>query len=324
MNLFNCLGLGIVTATKDTNTEEAMVYLPGLFPHAEGRANMGVSVGENRAFNDAGDEVTSTVMSSNSIPMKWINFSNNNRMTSPDVREGSMVAVYNVQGSSQYFWSYVGVNQETFRLETVLYGYSANPNVESDNRFDINNFYVFKVDTRDGKVSLRTSKRNKEKTRFEIEVDAKEGRITTVGDHGSYLCFDDVGRSLTYTNKDGSLFNIEKNTLTSFIPSTINLETKTLNMVTDTLNLKSKTMNVATTTLNLNTTNLNVEAANTQWVGPIHVLGAISAVGGMSVEGSLEATGVIHSDTDVTSRVSLNSHKTSGVVRGGDISDVPV
>lgn len=299
MNLLNCLGLGTVTSTKETNTDEIMVYLPGYFPQAEGRTTTGVEPKQEMVKDASGNEVSSNIMTSNAHPATWMNFSNNNRITSPDVREGSKVAIYNVTGSEKLYWSTVGVNAETFRLETVIYGYSANPNLKENTPFNVDNFYIFKVDTRDGIVTFRSSDMNEEKTRFDIQIHCKEGYISWVGDEKSILKFDDVNHSFTYTNAEGSIFNVDKKDITMYAPNNLNIRT-------------DNQINISTSVMNIKANAINGEVPITTWKG------------NFKINGTIHTTGLIHSDTDVTSNVSLNEHRTTGVRSGSDISAGPI
>lgn len=321
MNLLNCLGTGIVSSTKDTNTNEIMVYLPGFFPGAEGRVQTNAVEVENVAVNDSGDRVSAKTMRSNAVPATWRNMGDNNRITAPDVREGSQVAIYQIAGQNRYYWTLDGVNANTFRLETVFYGWSANPNVNEEADFDIDNFYIFKVSTHDGLIALRTSMANKEKTAFDVQINTKDGLISVAGNEGNYFVMDDMRHSLSYQNADGSIVDIEKEKMSVQVPDSINL-------------FADKTVNIKTKTINIQAEEMNVDVGLTRWKGRIEHTGDTAQAGDYEQQGDFDqtgdtnrkgastSTGIVHSASDVTSRISLNNHVHPGVQNGNGVTAV--
>lgn len=315
MNLLNCLGTGIVASTKDTNTNEIMVYLPGFFPGAEGRVLANTNEVENVAINANGDRVSAKTLRSNVVPATWRNMGDNNRITAPDVREGSQVAIYQIAGQNRFYWTLDGVNANTFRLETVFYGWSANPKVDEQADFDIDNFYIFKVSTHEGLITLRTSMANGEPTAFDIQVNTADGVVSVAGNQENLFVLDDMRHSLTYQNVDGSVVDVEKKNMSIQVPDTLNL------FATENINIKTKT-------LNLQAEEMNVDVKLTRWKGKIERTGDTEQTGDYDQSGNYKqqgdttrtgmstSTGKVHSDTDVTSKISLNNHVHPGVMPG--------
>lgn len=305
MNLLNFIGMGIVAKTKDTNTDEILVYLPRMFPNADGRVSADLKTIDRESVNSSGEKVKSSLLHSNTVPAIWKRMGDSSRITSPDVREGSPVALYQVSGQNQYYWTLYGVDVKTFRMETVMYGWNANPKLEEDADFDIDSYYIFKVDTRTGLMAIRTSQANGEVSAFDIQINAMEGVISAGGSNKSYLVFDDKNHSFTYTNDEDSLFNIDKKVASIYTKDKINLFTE-------------EGINIKTKVLNIQAEEMNVDIKLTRWKGKIE------RTGDTEQDGRYDATGEIHSDTDVTSLVSLNKHKHSGVDRGNSSTDSPV
>lgn len=309
MNLLDCIGVGVVAGTKQTNTDEILVYLPGFFPGAEGRTRAAVVETETIGYNSAGEEVRSQTLRSNVVGATWKRTGDSNRLTSPDVREGTKVALYNVKGQNNYFWTLEGVNQETFRLESVIYGWSANPNVDENTPFSVDDYYMMKVDTRTGLVSLRTSMANGEKTRFDIQVDAAEGVISLVGNEESYLKFDDVNRSFSYSNRDGSYLEIDKKVMTAYLPQQLNL-------------FADVDINIKTKTLNLQSEEMNVDVGLTRWKGRIERTGDTEQTGDIKRTGTSHTTGLVSTDTDFKSpTITQETHVHGNVQNGRDVTN---
>ena len=323
MNLLNCLGVGTVAGTKDTNTNEIMVYLPSLFPTADGRVTTDVKEVERVSLNAEGAEVRSRQLHSNTIPATWKNMGDNNRLTSPDVREGSKVAIYQVAGQNRYYWTLNGVNAETMRLETVMWGWSASPEVSENAELDVDKFYMMKVSTHDGVMGLRTSQANNEVSAFEIQINAMEGNINIGGSNGSQVFVDDANQKFVYKNEPGSVIMVDKKKATFYLPEQLNLFTE------ETINIKTKELNIEAKTC-------NVDIGLTRWKGRIEHTGDSAQTGDhdqkgdYTQDGDTERTGnsttsgTVIGTTDVTTAlISLNTHVTTGVRGGNDLSGPP-
>lgn len=331
MNLINFLGVGTVASTKQTNTDEIMVYLPGFAPAADGRVVAAVKEVEQVSENAYGEETTSRQLSSNTFPAEWRSMGDSNRITPPDVREGSQVAIYNVSGQNTYYWTTFGVNAETMRLETVVMGWSANPAIGDDTPFNIDNFYTMTVSTHEGFFALRTTQLNNEKTTFEVKVDAMNGRIMIGGGFKNYAVFDDVERSFTYQNADKSIWSVNKKKIVGYAADSISLKAD------EQINFMTKTMNIVTEELAIKANHAEFEITTTDWRGDINHIGDTDQEGDYTQKGDYDqagdttrtgdstSTGTVQGLTDVTTAtVSLNLHVHAGVENGDGETTPPV
>ena len=329
MSLLQFLGVGTVTATKETNTNEIMVYCPFLFPQAEGRMSASAEQVERTSKNAYNEEVRSVTLKSNSIPAVWKKMDDSNRISSPDVREGTPVAIYHIAGQNQYYWTLDGVNPNTFRMETVLHGWNANPNVDENGEFDVDNFYIFAIDTRNGLIQFRTSERNGEASKFDIQVNTMDGTITIGAKNHSMLNLNDVDHSFTYTNEEGALLRIERKEGTLYLPDKLSI------FADNKFNLKTKEINVQAE-------EANIDIGLTRWKGKIERTGDTDQIGDWDLKGNYQqlgdyqqtgdtrrtgnsyTSGFVWGFTDVrTMTVSLNLHLHTAVRGGNDLSGPP-
>lgn len=331
MNLINYLGIGTVTATKQTDTDEAMIYLPSMSPSADGRAVATVKTVEKKSVNAYGEETTSTSLSSNSFPAKWSAMGDSNRITPPDVREGSKVAIYQVDGQNTYYWTTFGVNAATMRLETVIYGFQANPATGDDTPFNIENFYTLTVSTHEGFFALRTTQANGEKAAFEVKVDGMNGKIMVGGSHKNYMVMDDVERSYTYTNADKSVFNVNRKKITMMAQDSI-----TVNGL-EQFNILTKIFNLQCERIAVKADSAEIRIGKTKWIGEINHTGDYIQTGdyrqsgdytqrgNMTQTGNITSTGTIKGLTGVTTALnSLDLHFHGGVQNGNGVTTMPV
>lgn len=329
MSLLQFLGVGTVTSTKDSDTDEIMVYCPFLFPQAEGRMTASAEQVERVSKNAYNEEVRSVTLKSNSVPATWKKMDDSNRISSPDVREGSRVAIYHIAGQNQYYWTLDGVNPNTFRMESVLYGWNANPEVDENGEFDVDNFYILAIDTRSGLIQFRTSERNNEQSKFDIQINTADGTITIGAKNHSYFCINDVEHSITYTNEEGALLRIERKEGTLYLPDKLSV------FADNKFNLKTKEINIQAE-------EANIDIGLTKWKGKIERTGDTDQIGNWDLTGDYQQVGAYQQEgdtrrtgnsytsgfvwgfTDVrTMTVSLNLHTHMGVRGGNDSSGPP-
>jgi len=324
MSLLQFLGVGTVASTKDTNTNEIMVYLPSLFPSGDGRVAAQVKDVERTSLNSFGEQVRSRVMKSNTIPATWKKMGDTNRITSPDVREGTPVGIYQVQGQNTYYWTLDGMNAETFRMETVVHGWSANPNLTEDTPFNVDNFYTMTVSTHTGLMQLRTAMANNEPTMFDVQINTQEGKISIGGNEKNYFILDDMRRSLTYQNADGAYFDVHRETATLLVPDTTQV-------------FADKKLVLRTKQLYIQAEEAFVDIGTTHWKGKFEHTGDTEQLGNYAQTGMYKhtgdvdrtgnsvSTGTVIGLTDVrTMIVSLNLHTHGNVENGRGVTSPPL
>lgn len=317
MSLLQFLGVGTVTSTKDTNTNEIMVYCPFLFPQAEGLMVATTEQVERKSVNAAGEVVKSTQMRSNSVPAVWKKMDDSNRITSPDVRSGSTVAIYHIAGQNTYYWTLDGVNPNTFRMETVMWGWNANPHIGENGDFDVDNFYVMSMDTRNGLFNFRTSNVNGEATKIDFQLNTMDGTMTLGFLGGLMLNANDIDDSWTIENAAGAILRMVSENVFLTLPDTFSI-------------FADKIFNLKTREINIEAEEANVDIKKTRWKGDIEHTGNTSQLGDYTQTGMYRhtgdvdrtgnsvSTGTVIGLTDVrTMAVSLNMHY-HGNVRNGE------
>lgn len=319
MKKLDILGVATVAGVKDTNTKEIMVNFAGWSPTADGRALAQVKMQEESAPNANGEVVTSKSLTSNTHPATWAAIGEPNRITPPDVREGSQVAIYQVQGQDKLYWTSFGVSTETHRLETVIWGYNASPNTDQDVPFDVNDYYMIAISTHTGHMTIRTSQANGEKSAFEIKVDGAAGNVVVRGSNDSVMEFNDHEASFTYQNKDKSTVNVDRKVMTLLTEDTINVFGKLRLM------LKTQHFGLECETIKIKADTADVKIGQTNWEGNIFHEGLHVQEGDSIRDGSTMSTGVVQGLQGVRSaETDLDTHTTSFVESGKGTSGPPV
>lgn len=311
-SVITCYGVGYVTEDKQTDTDEIMVYVPALYPEADGGLEATTEKKSVTSQSPTGDAHSSTGLSSNSIPAKWLPF-NTNRITAPDVRKGSKVVIYKFKGSNEYRWMYFGMDG-TLRLETVIYAWSASPKVSEDVPFDTDHYYIFLVSSHAGKFQLLTGQGNGEPAGFAITLDTKNGGYSMRDTEENVFSLDSMAHIWSFMNQEQSLIAMDKKTIVMSCEDTmllkgkehIGIQTKVLEIRAD----ESITMDVGQQT--------NLLSPN------ILIRGKITHEGDTDQTGSTHSTGKIESDTDcISAGVSGKGHVHIEVKGGQDKSGLP-
>lgn len=208
MSVLQCLGVGTVAIDKETDTDIIQVTLPQDFPSQDGETTATADEVESSYNTQTGDIKQNKVLIGNSVPAKWMPL-NTNRITSPDVRQGTKVAVYQYVNTNKYLWTLEGFDG-TMRLETVVYAWSASPDIDENTPISADNYYMLFISSHKKKVEFITGQGNGEACGFQFTIDMGEGYYGTMDSFGQIFMNNAVESSLTYLNKFKSQLSINK------------------------------------------------------------------------------------------------------------------
>lgn len=278
MNVLECLGVGVVSMDKETNTDEIQVYLPGLFPEADGEVTTQVEQETVTTKTPTGDTTSSTTLSSNTVPATWMAL-NTNRVTSPDVRNGSKVVVYKFKGQAKYLWTYFGMDG-TLRLETVIFAYSSSPNVNADSPVTPDNYYIFMISSHKKMIQLVTGQGNGEPTSYCISLDTGNGQFGIVDGESNILSINSMEHAFSFINEEQSFMNIEKKNITLSCEDSMLLKGK-------------KRIDMQCTDLAIKADNsITIDTQTTNWTSPtINIKGNITHEGNYNQSGNYTLEG---------------------------------
>lgn len=259
MSMLTHLGVGTVTQTKQTNTDEIMVFIPKYFPLADGELTADPVQEQQTSKNAKGEDETSNVLISSSHPAYWMR-ENSNRINSPDVRVGSKVNVYRISDQDKLYWTTSNNSSEDMRLETAIFGFSANPKTDENAPFSYDDFYVFEVSSHSKKISVRTSMGNGEKCKMELSIDPGNGMFSYVDNEHNTIGVDAMNHHLFLTNEEKSLIEINKKVITIVTDDVANIaSTNAINITTKTINVQTKTVVMDTETISIKSNQIGIE-----------------------------------------------------------------
>lgn len=289
MNMLHCIGVGRVGMVKQTDTNLIWLHMSSIAPLAEGEVTLTANVNQQTTPTANGDTTSSKVLEGNLVSAMWMG-EPGNRLTSPDVRPGSRVAIYQWEGSKNMWWTTYGVNANTYRLETVIYGWNANPNIDATVPLDYDNFYILEMSTHFKRISLRTSMANGEEVKYEVFLDPGNRKAGLVDSQHNAIAMDSMNHRVFMVNEEQSFMEINRKNVNINCQDTFNLSA-------------AKAVNIQTKQFNINT---NTFALNSP--------GGISMTGNTTLNGNLSVSGGINAGNDITTGGwSVRGHRHDGV-----------
>ena len=314
MNLLNCLGIGTVLNDKETDTNEILVSISNKFPSQDGEVTATIDEVKSEHTSTSGNTESSTILESNGEPATWMQL-NSNRLTSPDVRKGSKVVVYEWMNSNKKLWTTFGLDGN-MRLETIVWVVSASPNITENAPVTPDNYYIFTVSSHKKKIEFLTGQGNGEAMAFQFTLNLADGWMGWMENLGGLFNYNAIERSLTYQNKDKTVLSINKKDFTllnkgkSLIQTdeSIMMKSKDIQFIADNgFGIKSEAFQLSTNSAHLTASS------------------GFDFFGDVRLNGGMNATGVIKSDADVlAASISLRGHVHPGVQSGGSKTAVAV
>lgn len=222
-----------------------------------------------------GKEWETKIDTTASIRAKWLPMGNSNRITSPDVRRGEVVALYKFGDVDEYYWVTLLQDKIIRRLETVIYSFSNNRDENIEDTPDTT--YYMEVSTHKKLIHLHTSKNDKEPFTYDIQINTKDGIIIVTDDVDNYFFIDSKNTRIKVRNKDDSYIDMDKKKITIHAPDRIDMITKDFSLkASNSATVETPTYTRKSTTDTLQTTTYKITSST------ITYSGAFSQTGGFS------------------------------------------
>ncbi|AEV89583.1 putative phage baseplate assembly protein [Pseudomonas phage OBP] len=324
MNVLECYGVGVVAMDKDVDTDEVQIHIKGLFPESDGEVTTTVETKNTSTLTPTGDTQSSSSLQSNTVPAKWMAL-NTNRVTAPDVRKGSKVVVYKFQGTSKYLWTYFGMDG-TLRLETIIWAFSASPNVDENTPVTPENYYMLLLSTHQKKIQLLTGQGNGEPTSYAFELNTGEGKFSIVDGENNILSLNSMAHALSFINDEKSFINIEKKDITLSCEKNMLLKGKDkIDIQCTDLSLKAdKSISMETQKTSLVSPEIYMKG-NVTHEGNYNQLGNYTVQGNVGIQGAFSQFGGAGSVEGgwTIDNIRYLGHRHGGVQSGGSKTDTP-
>lgn len=225
-----------------------------------------------------------------SLKAKWLSFTDTNRLTSPDVRRGEEIVLWQFGDTDQYWWTTLHQDRKLRRLETVIYGFSNNSKENIENAHD--SMYWLEISTHKKVVRFHTAKNDGEPFTYDIQIDTKKGNITIEDDDGNYIFLDSKERHIKLRNKDDSYVEMNKKIINMNAVDEINLTTKRYTLkASESIKEQTKTYESKSTKYTHQTNDATIKSPKTRITGKLNVGGNTTLESNLHVGGSQTTAG---------------------------------
>jgi hypothetical protein len=172
---FEFYSLGYVTKDIEEDDLWVEVYPIEKTPTADG--NIDALTVEDSVIRDLENNTHSIKINKTyKITAKWINESDSNRITPPNVCAGETIRIFRYAGTDKYFWSTLYNELDLRKLEKATYVYSNKRSIKNKSLLD--KVYYWTIDTINKYVRLHTDDSDGELTTYDFEIDTKNGTVT--------------------------------------------------------------------------------------------------------------------------------------------------
>lgn len=268
-NLWRVVSRGFAANNVELDSNILEVYCPELTGFADGEINSDTKELTTQGMDDKGKNYTVKIVTANTVKAKW-KPNGTNRITSPDVRRGERVEVWQYADADMYYWSTTGEDDNLRRLETVTHVFS-NTKDENTKELTKENSYAMTVSTHQKKVEFSTSKSDGEPFNHTLQLDTKIGLFTYKDDIGNIIQVNSDANQIFIENADGSKVVMDGGKISVTAPASIDLNAPTV-----TINGENFISN-AHTRLNDGTTTKGSLTNNGKDVGSGHTHSGVSS-----------------------------------------------
>ena len=256
---FKMISISYVAENKLRTTDEVEISLVEALPFINGELASDKTQETVDCVNSRGDSQTFSVYTANTIRAQWLG-DGTNRVSSPDVRRGDKVEVYQFGDTDQYFWKVFnepGVSNR--KRETVVTAYS-NTTDETDNKPTPDNSWIHEVNTHEKTVTFRTNKADGEPFAYTTQIDAKVGNVVVADDIGNYIQMNSRDQLIEIETASGARLELNK---------------EDIEMLCNNFKLK------AGGKIEMEAGSGSVKIPTTQWEGNVELKGNLSVTGNM-------------------------------------------
>lgn len=294
-SLYRIVSKGVVAENKKAGIDYVEVAPLETLPMMDGELSQKSEDYSSEGSDSDGVAYAEATTTTATLRCKWRGIGQSNRMTSPDVRRGEEVLIYQFADSDEYFWDTFNNHLGIRKLEKVVHSYSGTKD-ESVTDPDETNSYVFTIDTRNKSLSITTSKADGEPFTYSIELNTKEGSFKLTDDIGNHIYLHSQDKHIRLENASGSKFELIDKVSNWIVPDTINIQTTTYNLTTSNINTKGEISQSGNTT----------HSGNISTSGNHDISGSVTSGGNMSSGGSMGAAGGVTAGGGSTS---LQEHR---------------
>ena len=185
---FHFYSWGIAAANKKRKSDKLEITPTQDFPFTNDEVSSHVKKINSKGIDSSGNSFETEVKATITLSATWMPLGQSNRLTSPDVRRGELVAIYRFSDQDFYYWITAAKAKKIRRTETVIYAFGATK--EENVELDASNCYFLEFSGHDKHITLKTSQANGELTQYTFQLNGGEGLATLRDNIGSQINID--------------------------------------------------------------------------------------------------------------------------------------
>lgn len=184
---YRLVSIGYVAENKLRTSHVVDILLTEVKPLLNGEVRGNITTEKFAGVTANGTPYSGTVNLANTIKATWRG-DGSNRISSPDVRRGDRVNIYQYGNTDEYYWEPLEtVGFSVKKRETVTEAFS-NTTDEEVNDYSENSHWLREVSTHDKVVTyMKTNKADGEKFAYTDQLNVKEGVRAFGDDVGNYV-----------------------------------------------------------------------------------------------------------------------------------------
>lgn len=291
MSKLHFYSFGKVAEDKIMSSDMVEIIPLEQMPFVDGEVKSNPTTTETKGVDGAGNAYTTSTVSDNTLNAKWLPMGSN-RVSSPDVRRGERVLVWQYADEPNFYWTDLGWDQHLRRCETAQYVWSATQD-ESTTKLDATNSYSMEVSTHNKTWTLKTSKANGEAFAYTVQINAADGAVVITDDADNYFEVDSPAKRITLHNGDESEIILDAENIIGNCNDSMTF-TATNNVAFNCTDFSVVAKDSATIKASNSVT---LDTPQTTTTGSLGVQGGGGGGASCSVQGDMNVTGGMSSDT---------------------------
>lgn len=226
MSAFRSVAIGRVDTNLELGSKEIEIVPIEWIPMRDGELTSNATTTTFETVDGDENVVKGSTVSANTIKATWMP-SGSNRLTAPNVRRGERVEILQAADDDKYYWRTMGLDDNLRKLETIIFGISADPKEQSAGSPTVlspENMYWFEFSSHSKMLAFRSCQANGEPYLYEAYFDFGVGEFMVKDDIGNFINMISKLKLLHLENADGTFVKLDKKDIKAKAPQDIMAE----------------------------------------------------------------------------------------------------
>lgn len=194
------VSVGVAAENKALDSNQIPIWPIEMMPTADGEIREVLEETELTGLDKNDVQYTAKINTSSTLTATWLPHGTN-RVTSPDIRRGEHLLIWQYADVDVYYWTCMGLDDDLRRLETVVHAWSATKD-ESVELSLTENMYTMEVSTHGKHITLHTTRADGEPYEYTMQLDTGNGKFFLTDQVGNTVTLDSPKTQITAINKD--------------------------------------------------------------------------------------------------------------------------